>query len=178
MSEEILPLVDNDGNVTGKAPRSMCHSNPDLLHPVVHLHVLNCNGEIYLQKRALTKRIQPGKWDTAVGGHISYGEEVIDALRREAHEEIGLNQFEPVFITKYKFTSAVETEFVHVFATITDQSLTRQNDEIDDARYWTFSQIYEAIGKGVLTPNFEKEFIQTVDTPLFRERLKKLAPAS
>ena len=57
-TEEILPLVDDRGNVIGKALRSQCHSDRTLLHPVVHLHVFNPKGELYLQKRALTKRIQ------------------------------------------------------------------------------------------------------------------------
>ncbi|MBO7595109.1 MAG: NUDIX domain-containing protein, partial [Salinivirgaceae bacterium] len=78
-TEEILPIVDDEGRVIGSAPRSQCHSDRTLLHPVVHLHVFNPHGDLYLQKRALTKRIQPGKWDTAVGGHIAYGEEVLTA---------------------------------------------------------------------------------------------------
>lgn len=39
-----------------------------LLHPVVHLHLFNSRGELYLQKRPEWKDIQPGRWDTAVGG--------------------------------------------------------------------------------------------------------------
>ncbi|MBN1143304.1 MAG: hypothetical protein JXA72_02730, partial [Bacteroidales bacterium] len=74
--EEWLPLLNSKGEIIGKAPRSVCHSDKSLLHPVVHLHVLNNNGEIYLQKRPMNKLVQPGKWDTAVGGHISYGEDV------------------------------------------------------------------------------------------------------
>lgn len=40
-----------------------------LLHPVVH-HLFNFRGELYLQKRPEWKDIQPGRWDTAVGGHV------------------------------------------------------------------------------------------------------------
>lgn len=162
-TEEILPLVDDQGNVIGKALRSQCHSDRTLLHPVVHLHVFNPQGELYLQKRALTKRIQPGKWDTAVGGHIAYGEEITIALRREAREEIGLTDFEPIPITSYKWQSAVESEMINVFATVTDKPLVSRNDEIDDARFWPLDEIRNSIGKGIMTPNFEKEFANVVD---------------
>ena len=67
--KEIFPIVDEDGNVIGSATRGECHSGSMLLHPVVHLHVFNSKGDIYLQKRPEWKDIQPGKWDTAVGYH-------------------------------------------------------------------------------------------------------------
>ncbi|MBL7972789.1 MAG: septation protein IspZ, partial [Prolixibacteraceae bacterium] len=60
--EEWLPLVNERGEITGKAPRSLCHRGEKLLHPVVHLHVLNNQKHIYLQKRPLNKLVQPGKW--------------------------------------------------------------------------------------------------------------------
>ena len=88
--EELLPLVDEQGNVVGKATRRECHDGSGRLHPVVHLHVFNSRGELYLQKRPEWRDIQPGKWDTAVGGHVDYGEDVVSALRREVMEELGI----------------------------------------------------------------------------------------
>ena len=73
-NQEMFPIVDEQGNITGAATRGECHSGSKLLHPVVHLHVFNAQGDIYLQKRPEWKDIQPGKWDTAVGGHIDLGE--------------------------------------------------------------------------------------------------------
>ena len=96
MTEEIFPIVDETGRVIGKATRKECHSGSRLLHPVVHLHVFDRQGRLYLQKRAHNKLIQPDKWDTAVGGHVDYGETVMQALRRETREELGLLSFEPV----------------------------------------------------------------------------------
>ena len=66
-NQEMFPIVDEQGNITGAATREECHSGSKLLHPVVHLHVFNTQGDIYLQKRPEWKDIQPGKWDTAVG---------------------------------------------------------------------------------------------------------------
>ena len=74
-TNEIFPIVTPDGVVTGSATRAECHSGSKLLHPVVHLHILSRDGRVYLQKRSMSKDIQPGKWDTAVGGHVDYGEE-------------------------------------------------------------------------------------------------------
>lgn len=159
--KEIFPIVDEKGNVIGKATRKECHSGSRLLHPVVHLHVLNANGDIYLQKRSIHKFIQPGKWDTAVGGHMDYGETVEQALERETREELGFTDYEPKHLFSYVYDSEVEREMVHTFFTITDcKSFDFDPVEVDEGRFWTVEEVRQAIGTGVLTPNFEEEFLR------------------
>ena len=80
---ELLPIVDEEGNVTGSATRGKCHDGSKLLHAVVHLHLFDKDGRLYLQQRPMWKDIQPGKWDTAVGGHVDWGEDIDTALHRE-----------------------------------------------------------------------------------------------
>ncbi|HEY5569865.1 MAG TPA: NUDIX domain-containing protein [Bacteroidales bacterium] len=155
---EWFPLVDEQGAVIGKATRTECHSGSFLLHPVVHLHLFNTKGELYLQKRSMTKDIQPGKWDTAVGGHIDYGETVEEALYREVREEIAITGFTPSFLKSYTFRSNVEFELVHTFKTVCDTLPNPDPSELDDGRYWTLSEIEANLGKEVFTPNFESEY--------------------
>jgi len=51
---EIFPVVDEDGNEISTAPRTVCHDGKSmLLHPVVHLHLFNEKGELFLQKRSM-----------------------------------------------------------------------------------------------------------------------------
>ena len=58
-----------------------------------------------MQKRPDWKDIQPGKWDTAVGGHIDLSENVETALKREVKEELGITDFTPELLTSYVFES-------------------------------------------------------------------------
>jgi isopentenyl-diphosphate delta-isomerase type 1 len=159
---ELFPLVNDNGDVIGKATRKECHSGSFLLHPVVHLHVFNSKKELYLQKRALNKDIQPGKWDTSVGGHVDYGEEVNTALRREVHEELGITDFDPIYIKSYKFVSSREAEYVNCFYTFYDGPITPDPVEISEGRFWSMTEIKEAIGKDIFTPNFEQEFLNII----------------
>ena len=155
-SQELFPIVDEAGQVIGSATRGECHSGSKLLHPVVHLHVFDSQNRLYLQQRPLWKDIQPGKWDTAVGGHVDLGEEIADALRREVREELGIEDFTPEFLLRYVFESERERELIHVFRTTYDGDI-RPTAELDGGRFWTLDEIREAIGKEVLTPNFESE---------------------
>ena len=156
--QEIFPIVDEEGTVVGKATRGECHSGTKLLHPVVHLHVFNEQGDVYLQKRPEWKDIQPGKWDTAVGGHIDYGETPEEALHREVREELGITDFEPQKVGKYVFESQRERELVYVNCTTYSGTIQPSKDELDGGRFWTMQEISDAMGKNILTPNFESEF--------------------
>ncbi len=156
--QEIFPIVDEEGRVIGSATRGECHSGSFLLHPVVHLHVFNSAGDIYLQKRPEWKDIQPGKWDTAVGGHIDFGESLDDALRREVREELGITDFTAEFVDKYVFKSKRERELVYVHHCIYDGPIQPSASELDGGRFWSLQEIRDAMGHDILTPNFESEF--------------------
>lgn len=156
--EEWLPLVTEQGEIIGKAPRSVCHKGERLLHPVVHLHVLNNQKHIYLQKRPLNKLVQPGKWDTAVGGHISFGETLETALKREAWEEIGLRNFSAKLVKTYRWDSEIESELVYVFVSHDFKSINLHSDEVEEGRFWTAKQIDSNMGQSIFTPNFEYEY--------------------
>ena len=160
---EYLPIVNKQGEVIGKADRTSCHNKKSevereqYLHPVVHLHVFSYNGELYLQRRSFQKTLLPGYWDTAVGGHISYGETVEEALCREVYEEIGIENYTPEHIDTYLFRSGIECELVYVFRTTYNGPFHWNDGEVIDGKFWSQEEIKESIGKNIFTPNLELE---------------------
>jgi isopentenyldiphosphate isomerase len=162
--EEWFPLVDESGIVIGKASRSECHGGGKRLHPVVHLHIFNRKGDWLLQKRSASKDIQPGRWDTSVGGHLNYGETVEEALRREAREELGIEFFEPVFLRSYIFESDVEREKVYAYQTVCDGPFVPDPAEVDEICFWSAEEIRKKLGMSVFTPHFEEEFLNIKQT--------------
>lgn len=154
---EWLPVVDEAGNVINKATRGECHGGSMLLHPVVHLHVFNSRGELFIQHRPEWKDIQPGKWDTAVGGHVDWGEDIATALQREVREEVGLTDYEPEFLLRYVQQSDCERELVHVYRTVTDLPPV-PSEELGGGRFFSKDEIVQRLGTGFFTPNFEQEW--------------------
>lgn len=159
---EIFPIVDENGNILGQVTRGHAHDGSKILHPVVHLHVFNSRGELYLQHRPAWKDIQPDKWDTAVGGHIDLGESVGDALKREVREELGITEFTPESLGHYVFESNREKELVYVHRCIYDGPISPSKNELSGGRFWSPEEIRSNIGKGIFTPNFENEYLKVL----------------
>ncbi|MBN1350739.1 NUDIX domain-containing protein [candidate division KSB1 bacterium] len=156
--DEWFDIVTPEGKVTGKAPRTICHGNPNLLHPVVHLHVFNSQRDLWLQKRAKDKQIAPDLWDTSVGGHVFSGEKIEDALLREMREELGISKMPHQPLFTYIMKNQVESELVFAYQGFHNGPFVLPVKEIQEGRFWKIRDIRKNLGKGVFTPNFEQEF--------------------
>ncbi len=157
---EWFSIVDENNRVIGKATREQCHDGSKLLHPVVHVHIFNSEKKLLLQKRKLNKDIQPGKWDTSIGGHIQASEPLENAITRESFEEAGINidLNNLIHIAKYVFESDIERELVFSYAYFYDGPITFQESEIDEVKFFSYDEINTLISNGEATPNFVKEF--------------------
>lgn len=161
---EILPVIDDNGAIIGQMSRAQCHSGPGHLHPVVHLHILDGEGGMYLQKRSVNKDTEPGKWDTAMAGHVAWGETLEAALGRELREELGITtmaieaaggKIEPAF--RYRIDTPTESELVHVFVTTYAGELYPDGLEAETGRIWKIPEVLAARGTGVFTPSLEHD---------------------
>lgn len=159
MAEEWFDLVNTDGAVVGRALRSECHGNPDLLHQAVHVFVVHPDtGDLFVQQRSMNKDIQPGKWDTSVGGHVDAGETAEQAVVRELSEELGVTDGEPEYLYHYLWKSPVESEYIRSFKLVHPGPFTLQPEELDDGRFWSVADIESKLGSDTFTPNFEHEW--------------------
>ena len=157
---ELLDLVDDRNRIVGQVPRGSVHGNPSLQHRAVHVFVRNRNGDLFLQKRSANKRIQPGKWDTSIGGHVEAGQSYEEAACKEAAEELGIAPQDCLplqFSHEYIWKSEVETEHVHTYMLDYEGPFKLQPEEISEGRFWSLREMKSAAGTGLLTPNLEEE---------------------
>lgn len=155
---EYFDIVDEDDRVIGRARRSECHGNPALVHRVAHVLVVNAAGDLLLQKRSPHKDIQPGKWDTSVGGHLDPGEEYEAAAMREMAEELGVSDIPLRYLYRSRIRNEIESENVATYLAFCEGPFTPAPDEIDEVRFWGAPEIDQNLGTGLFTPNFEEEW--------------------
>ncbi len=166
---EMFDVYYPDGSYRGVFPRSECHGNPELIHCSVHIVVFDAQGKnILLQKRSLAKDIQPGKWDTAVGGHVDAGESIEAAARRELAEELGVDNAELEFYFTSQIRNDIESENVTVFKLYCDGPFEFAVDEIDEIRFWPLAGFAAENGccNADFTPNLQKELQEIVQREL------------
>jgi isopentenyl-diphosphate delta-isomerase type 1 len=157
-SEEQVEIVNEKGEVIGLAPRAEVHSNPSLMHRVVHVLVFDPGGRLLLQKRSLTKDVAPGRWDTSVGGHVRIGEALALSAAREMEEELGISDCEMECLYSYIHWGRNETELVSTYRCIYRGDISFNKNEIDAVRFWSLEEIRSAMGTGILSAHFEDEF--------------------
>ena len=87
--DERLPVVDDGGRVLGAIERSVVRRLGIATH-AVHLVGSTHDARVWVQQRALDKAVDPGRWDTLMGGLMAAGESVAATLERETWEEAGL----------------------------------------------------------------------------------------
>ena len=148
--EELLDLVDADNTVIGTVARSRVHGEPALRHRAVHVLVYDDRGRLLLQKRSSAKQIQPGKWDTSVGGHLAAGESYLAGAVREAAEELGLAIDAAALapVNEYVWRSAVETEHVASYRIQCGGPFRPHPEEVDEVRFWSAQELRAGVGAG------------------------------
>lgn len=87
--EELLQVLTEDGEPTGKLEkRSVVHDN-GLIHAEVALFIYNSKGEVLLQRRSKNKRSNPNKLGI-VAGHVVGFDSALATVKAECLEEIGV----------------------------------------------------------------------------------------
>jgi NADH pyrophosphatase NudC (nudix superfamily) len=87
------------------------------------------------------------------------GENPAAALKREAIEELGLDEIKVALVASYTWETKIESELVYMFFGRYNKIITiADKEEIDEGKYWKIKKIKENLNKGIFTPNFEYEF--------------------
>lgn len=173
--KEIIDEVNDKGEIIGEIDKDIAHKE-GRLHKAIHLWIINDDGEVLLQKRCGDKKLYPNTWDVSVGGHVSTKENSIDALWREAKEELGVDldlgnvEYYDTFHERLKYDGIDSNELVDVFIArqnVKKEEIKIQKEEVSDVHWVSIEELFGLIDDNKLLPHNE-EYIK------MKEYLKKL----
>src|SRR5258708_2282073 len=97
-ADEIVAIVDENNNVTGAVTRREMRAK-GLAHRASYVAIFNSRGELFVQRRTMTKDVYPGLFDPVAGGVVQAGESYEQSAVRELAEEMGIEgvAIEPQF---------------------------------------------------------------------------------
>ncbi|MGR9072295.1 MAG: NUDIX hydrolase [Gammaproteobacteria bacterium] len=145
-AKELLSVVDEADRVIDTRSRGEIHAE-GLRHRAVHILVFNSLRQVFMQKRTLSKDINPGLWDTAAAGHVDAGELYDDCAVREIQEELGFEpRTPPEFLFKLQAAPNTGMEFVHVYKIRHNGPFELNPDEIETGDWFAESEISKRVG--------------------------------
>lgn len=141
VSQELLDVVDAEDRVIDVKTRGEIHAE-GLMHRAVHILVFNSKGDLFLQKRSMSKDENPGQWDSSAAGHVDSGETYIACAIREIEEELGIilnSGLEFLFHIKPSRNNGMEHSPIYRY--VYDGKLKLQASEIDEGKWLSPAQV-------------------------------------
>ena len=152
MKEEVI-LVDTNDVPLGTMPKMEAHEKA-ILHRAFSVFILNKEGQLMLQQRALSKYHSPGLWTNTCCSHQRLGETNIEAGTRRLQEEMGFKTpLKELFSFVYKATfdnGLTEHEFDHVILGYYDSEPIINHEEVTN---WKWMYLEEIIKEIKTTPD-------------------------
>lgn len=150
--DEIVLIVDRDNNETGSAPRHVMRTK-GLPHRASYILVFNSAGELFVQKRTMSKDIYPGYYDIAAGGVVLAGESYDESAMRELAEELGIKDTDISSHFTFLYEEGTNRVWGRVYSCTYDGNLTLQKEEVESGFFLAPLKVLALSEKEPFTPD-------------------------
>jgi isopentenyldiphosphate isomerase len=151
-ADEIVAIVDERNTVVGAVPRREMRAK-NLPHRSTYILVFNARGELYVQKRTLTKDVFPGYYDPATGGVVLAGESYEQGAIRELEEEMGIRDVPLTWLFDFYFADEHTRVWGGAFSCVYDGTITLQEEEVESVSLMTIPALLRQAEEGRFTPD-------------------------
>jgi isopentenyldiphosphate isomerase len=151
-TDEIVAIVDEHNNVIGAVPRREMRAK-NLPHRSTYIFVFNSHGELYVQKRTMTKDVYPGYYDPVTGGVVLSGESYEQGAVRELEEEMGIRDVPLTRLFDFYFADALSRVWGGAFSCVYDGQLLLQAEEVEDVILMTPEEVVRRAATERFTPD-------------------------
>ena len=151
-ADETVAIVDEHNKVVGAVPRREMRTK-NLPHRSTYILVFNTQGELYVQKRTMTKDVFPGYYDPAAGGVVLAGESYEQGAVRELAEEMGIHDVPLIWLFDFYFADERTRVWGGAFSCIYDGEVILQAEEVEDVALMTIAEILRRAETEPFTPD-------------------------
>jgi 8-oxo-dGTP pyrophosphatase MutT (NUDIX family) len=152
VADEIVVIVDEHNQVVGAAPRREMRAKR-LAHRSTYILVFNPRGELYVQKRTLTKDVFPGYFDVAAGGVVLAGETYEQGAERELEEEMGIRSIPLNRLFDFYFEDEHTRLWGRAFSCVYDGAVVLQEEEVESGAFVPVSDVLQRADSEPFTPD-------------------------
>jgi 8-oxo-dGTP pyrophosphatase MutT (NUDIX family) len=149
---EIVVIVDEQNNVVGAAPRGEMRAKR-LPHRSTYILVFNSAGELYVQKRTMTKDVFPGYYDVAAGGVVLAGESYEQGAERELEEEMGIRGVPLTRLFDFYFEDEHARLWGCAFSCVYEGAIVLQEEEVESGAFVPVHEILRRSAAEPFTPD-------------------------
>jgi isopentenyldiphosphate isomerase len=151
-ADEIVAIVDERNNVIGAARRGEMRLKK-LPHRSTYVMVFNSQGELYVQKRSLSKDIFPGFYDPFAGGVVLAGESYAVGAQRELEEEMGIRDVPLTHHFEFYYADDLSRVWGSVFSCVYDGDIVLQAEEVESGAFLAIETILQQAKTERYTPD-------------------------
>jgi isopentenyldiphosphate isomerase len=150
--DEIIKIVNVDNKVVGSATRREMRAR-GLPHRATYILVFNSQGELFVQKRTMSKDIYPGYYDVATGGVVLADESYDLSAERELAEELGIRNTPLTPHFDFKHEDEKNIVWGRLYTCTYDGEIILQEEEVESGEFLTIDQVLDLSKKKPFTPD-------------------------
>jgi isopentenyldiphosphate isomerase len=151
-ADEIVVIVDQENHIIGAVPRHEMRAKR-LAHRSTYILVFNSRGDLYVQKRTLTKDVFPGYYDVAAGGVVLAGETYEQGAERELEEEMGIHGVPLNRAFDFYFENEHTRVWGSAFSCVYDGPVVLQEEEVESGAFVSVDDILSRAETQPFTPD-------------------------
>ncbi len=160
---ELLDVYNANGEKTGKVvergDKTYLFENGERI-AVAIIFIENSKNEFLIQKTSMQK----GGHFSSTGGHVDYGEEPIDTIKREVKEELGIDISNDNIVDLGYLVVDFPVRFVfYLKKDINLKDVILQKDEVESISYMSEDKLREIISNGLMHAGHTKVFDRVLE---------------
>ena len=156
--EEWIPIVNNQGKIVGSIQQNQSlNDDKKYRHPVIRILFVD-KGMILLHKKPDEHNASNDLWDSTISAHVVMEESIEQCVARTVKKKLEIEDFKYMFLSNYTVDCKDEIQYSFLFISCMISEFKLSERFVEQAKWWTQSQIEENLTSGIFTESFKTEY--------------------